>query len=176
MFRVDFISARVILFFHPKIFLSCRQDQLTISILPCLTNLNLWLLYLLCFFLVPTLPPASVTASNTSSTSLLVEWERIPESSRHGVILGYVINYTDLIFNTTLQTSKNNWGTLDITLTALDKFRYYRIDIAGFTKQGLGPYTSTTQITDEDRKYSKGKESRIYILQAPRGCTFPSHQ
>ena len=104
--------------------------------------------------LAPTLSPASVTARNTSSTSLLVEWQRIPEISRHGVILGYAINYTDLVFNTRLTVTKNNWGSLQITLDTLDKYRYYKIDIAGYTKKGVGPFISTRAITDEDSEYT----------------------
>ena len=65
-----------------------------------------------------------------------------------------MINYTDLVFNTRLTVTKNNWGSLQITLGSLDKYRYYRIDIAGYTKKGLGPFISTTAITDEDSEYT----------------------
>ncbi|XP_065052028.1 phosphatidylinositol phosphatase PTPRQ-like [Rhopilema esculentum] len=99
---------------------------------------------------IPTLPPESVTARNTSSTTLHIQWQRIPEISRHGVILGYIINYTDLALNTLMTTTIHNWGLLQITLTSLEKFRRYRIDVAGYTRNGVGPYISTIGITDEN--------------------------
>ncbi len=45
-------------------------------------------------FLVPSMAPPNVTARNSSSTSVLLEWELIPEDDQNGIILGHMVYYT----------------------------------------------------------------------------------
>eukprot|EP00794_Sanderia_malayensis_P017493 gene17493-19243_t len=99
---------------------------------------------------VPSLPPTSIKSFNTSSTSLWVEWGRIPNASHRGNLLGYIIRYTHIVENRTMNMAIYGEDSLSHNLTGLDEYRLYRIEVAGFTKVGIGPYTVTTAVTDED--------------------------
>ena len=81
-----------------------------------------------------------------------MEWSKVPVISRRGIILGYVIQYTDIVYNITRNLTLENENTLSYNLSGLDAFRHYSIKVAGFTKVGIGPYVGTTAVTDEDGK------------------------
>ena len=85
-----------------------------------------------------------------NSTSILVEWDRVPEEYRNGIITRYTIHYKDV--------AKKNESTVDtpapaseITITALRQKALYSIRIRAATSKGDGPWSSATE-TETPRK------------------------
>lgn len=95
--------------------------------------------------LAPPRPPANVTASNTTSTSIALEWVP-PEGRIPGILRGYRIFYArdpDII-NTTVYTTVDNE---DITYhiardMTLKNVTINDVDLTEYTVTGLEPYTS----------------------------------
>ena len=104
------------------------------------------------YFLEPSAPPANVKGDNSSSTSILVQWDEVPENDKNGIIKGYNITYKDW------RTGVEKTQTVDvpnrlIDLTGLNEFTKYNISVLAFTVKGDGPVSSTiTVTTDEDSK------------------------
>ena len=104
------------------------------------------------YFLEPIASPANVTGNNSSSTSILVQWDEVPENDKNGIIKGYNVTYKDW------RTGVEKTQTVDaptrlIDLTGLNKFTKYNISVLAFTVKGGGPLSSTiTVTTDEDSK------------------------
>ena len=99
---------------------------------------------------MPSLPPKDITAYNTSSTSLKVTWNPVPQGHTHGFVLGYIVLY---------KREKNlNSSYINITspvtsvqLTDLDKFTMYVVKVLAFTIKGNGVMTNGTHArTHED--------------------------
>ena len=106
------------------------------------------------FPLEPSAPPANVRGHNTSSTSVLVEWNDVPAADQNGIILCYTITYES-------QTENHNgketvyYPTLQTELTGLNEYVNYSITVFASTVKGNGPTSSPIfVITDEDSKYS----------------------
>lgn len=100
--------------------------------------------------LVPSLPPTDIRAYNTSSTSLEVTWNPVPQGYTHGIVLGYMVLYK--------RTKDSNNSYINITspvtsvqLTDLNKFTMYLVKVLAFTIKGNGAVTNGTQArTHED--------------------------
>ena len=100
------------------------------------------------YFLEPSAPPANVTGNNSSSTSILVQWDEVPENDKNGIIKGYNVTYKD--WRTGVEKTKTV-NTRQVELTGLNKFTKYNISVLAFTVKGDGPLSSTiTVTTDED--------------------------
>ena len=104
------------------------------------------------YFLEPSAPPANVTGNNSSSTSILVQWDEVPENDKNGIIKGYNITYKD--WRTGVEKTQTvDAPTTQVDLTGLNKFTKYNISVLAFTVKGGGPPSSTiTVTTDEDSK------------------------
>ena len=104
------------------------------------------------YFLEPSAPPANVKGNNSSSTSILVQWDEVPENDKNGIIKGYNITYKD--WRTGVEKSKTvDAPTRQVDLTGLNEFTKYNISVLAFTVKGGGPPSSTiTVTTDEDSK------------------------
>lgn len=94
--------------------------------------------------LAPPRPPANVTASNTTSTSIALEWDP-PEGHIPGVLRGYRIFYARApdIINTTIYTTVDNEDITyhiarDMTLKNVTINDVY---LTEYTVTGLEPYT-----------------------------------
>ena len=125
------------------------------TIFPCwIFNISFIPIFLSLTLTEPSQPPASLLTYNTSSSSLWIEWSKVPFESRRGFILGYMIVYHDIVYNITRNQTLNRENVLSHNLTGLEEFREYRISIAGFTKIGIGPYISTVGLTDQDSELS----------------------
>lgn len=91
------------------------------------------------FLTEPEAYPQSVTCSSPNSTELFVEWQHIPDEYRNGILLGYNVSFST-------NNSHANWQAKIVepsvrytTLSGLEKFTWYEIQVAGFTSKGLGP-------------------------------------
>lgn len=113
-------------------------------------------------FLVPRAPPLQVNASNSSSSSILVTWQRITSSSVPGILVGYVLriikaddtnasNFRELEHD--LSTSRN--------ITNLETYTLYNVSVAGYTRVGIGNFSEAQSWTDEGGKDSYKQDERF---------------
>ena len=104
------------------------------------------------YFLEPSAPPANVTGNNSSSRSILVQWDEVPENDKNGIIKGYKITYKDW------RTGGEKTQTVDaptrqVNLTGLNEFTKYNISVLAFTVKGDGRLSSAITVTTaEDSK------------------------
>ena len=89
---------------------------------------------------------------NTSSFSLRIEWNDVANLYRHGVILGYKIQYTsteDVVWHTIVNDGINN-KTVDIH--GLTNYTIYDIRVSAFNSKGNGAVGSIQVRTEEASK------------------------
>lgn len=105
---------------------------------------------ILSFDLVPGAPPVNVSATNSSTLAIKINWGPIGVELRNGIILGYRIMVGML--NSTLEhTFTASSNQTELLIKNLDKGRTYRISVAGFTSVGNGPQSAPVFIkTDEE--------------------------
>ena len=104
------------------------------------------------YFLEPSAPPANVKGKNSSSTSILVQWDEVPENDKNGIIKGYNITYKDWRSGVE-KTQTADAPTRFIDLTGLNEFTKYNISVLAFTVKGDGRLSSTITVTTaEDSK------------------------
>ena len=104
------------------------------------------------YYLEPNAPPSKVRGRNTSSTSILVEWGKVPPADQNGIILRYTVNYTALP-NGSEQTMVVNASITQANLTGLNEYTNYSITVFASTVKGDGNASAPTfVITDEDSK------------------------
>ena len=102
------------------------------------------------YFLEPSATPANVKGNNRSSTSILVQWDEVPENDKNGIIKGYNITYKDWRSGVE-KTQTVDAPTRQVDLTGLNEFTKYNISVLAFTVKRDGPPSSTiTGTTDED--------------------------
>ncbi len=101
------------------------------------------------FSVVRAAPAASptVTAVNTTSTSLYLQWNQLPIEQRNGVIRGYSIQ---LRHTRTGITTIHNTTETSLQLMNLKPYSMYEYAIAAYTSVGQGPTASSQARTDED--------------------------
>lgn len=121
------------------------------------------------FPLVPTSPPANLTAYNTSSTSIRVSWDPVPKPFRQGFILGYRV----YLIGTHGQPEQNlrrrkrtstptgneifmDTANLTTEFQGLEKYSNYCVQAVAYTRVGESNRTNVTcAFTDEDGEYSQ---------------------
>ena len=90
---------------------------------------------------------------NSSSTSILVEWEEVPADKQNGIITGYTITYQS-------QTENHN-GNVQASfsdrqkeLMNLKEYVKYNITVLASTVKGNGPPSDPAIVvrTDQDSK------------------------
>ena len=105
-------------------------------------------------FPVPRAPPSDFTGTNTSSTSLRVNWGEVPFPDQLGIIRGYRVlmwrtnQSEEILKNVTVPVSSRN-----ISFTKLEKYTNYTFQVSAFTVKGEGNKSEPiVVITDEDGK------------------------
>ena len=118
---------------------------------------------------VPSKPPQDIELQNSSSTSILVQWEPIPKDFVHGILLGIKIFYRSALRDNSIVFSsrrarraiEEDWSeytnitlppnALSYEMTDLKKFTNYSVVILGFTSKGDGNVSHQFIVsTDED--------------------------
>jgi len=105
-----------------------------------------------CFKSEPYGVPQNVYGQNSSSTSILVIWDKVPADQQNGIITGYTITYQS-------QTENDN-GNVQVNtshrqteLTNLKEFVNYNITVFSSTAKGDGPPSDPIVVrTDQDSK------------------------
>ena len=113
---------------------------------------------LLCLFAVfffsfyytePNASPENVRGRSTSSTSILLQWDDVPQRDQNGIILSYTVSYK------TPKTEVVDTPTKQVTLTGLKKYTNYSITVFASTVKGDGNVSEPIiVITDEDSKFA----------------------
>ena len=104
------------------------------------------------FVIEPNAPPSDVTGHNTSSKSIFVDWDDVPQPDQNGIILQYIVTYTELP-NGSPQSQVVNAPTTQATLTGLNEYTNYSITVFALTSKGGGNASEAIiVITDEDSK------------------------
>ena len=109
----------------------------------------------LCFFCTePSAPPSNITGDHDSSTSIVVQWNEVPQEHRNGEIQGYRVLYSDADGREKKKTV--DAPTRETSLIGLNKSTTYTIKVSAFTSVGDGPASSGTSVTTaEDSKCSR---------------------
>ena len=77
-------------------------------------------------------PPPNVRGTNKSSTSIVVEWDQLPEEDQNGFILSYTVTYTALPSGPT-KTKNVTTSENQATLTGLNEYTNYSITVFAST-------------------------------------------
>ncbi|XP_020858152.1 protein sidekick-2 [Phascolarctos cinereus] len=92
---------------------------------------------------VPSSGPTNVSALATTSSSMLVRWNEIPEADRNGLVLGYKVVYKEKDSDSQPQfwLVEGN-SSLSAQLTGLGRYVLYEIQVLAFTRIGDGTPSS----------------------------------
>ena len=97
------------------------------------------------FGTVPSGYPENIGVSGVTSSSAVINWTPPPLDQQNGLIIGYIVNMTDIQSGVTFQLVS---FTTQITADNLSPFTIYSVVIEAFTAVGSGPcstpYTFTT--------------------------------
>ena len=116
---------------------------------------NLYKLY----FIAPSSSVRNLTTSTTqqNATSILVTWNVPVLNDLNGVLLIYSINYSGIEIDTvprviylSIPNPIPNLTTQSITLTNLEEYTTYSINVSAYTKVGRSPDAIVTQRTNQD--------------------------
>ena len=103
-------------------------------------------------FSVPGAAPSNVRAKNTSSTSILVQWNEVPEDKRHGKIRSYTVIWKR-VQGRDQKTRDFVASVQQYELKNLTKYTEYSIQVLAATRVGKGPKSNPIVTrTDEDSK------------------------
>lgn len=106
------------------------------------------------FFSVPSRSPINVTAFKTSSTSINVTWEPVPDDHVNGIVLEYRLFYkqADKAINDLSNLTVNS-SIFDIEINGLKFYTKYELRLLAFTMVGDGNISEPVYcMTDEDGK------------------------
>jgi protein sidekick len=90
-----------------------------------------------CSFKAPSSGPKTVSANETSSTTIVVRWNEVDLLHRNGIIEGYKVYYGALNVPFRYKKVPSN-ATFTTTLTELRKFTQYSIQVLAYTRIGDG--------------------------------------
>lgn len=115
---------------------------------------TIFILWHFIFFSVPSRSPINVTAFNTSSASINVTWEPVPDDHVNGIVLGYRLFYkqADKAINDFSNLTVNS-SIFDIEINGLKFYTKYELRLLAFTMVGDGNISEPVYcMTDEDGK------------------------
>ena len=95
--------------------------------------------------LVPNAPPDNVQALTSSSTTILVTWDPVPEIDRNGIVTQYEVEFNQSTF-TDISSSNlitTNGSVLIVELQRLEEYTEYSVRVRAYTSVGPGPFSVT---------------------------------
>ena len=111
------------------------------------------------------MPPPNITAYNTSSTSLEITWQTVPEAFVKATLLGYKLSYrkADESYATAVHLCSEERR---YSLHNLMIFTIYCIQLSAFTRNGNGNMSECVfGLTGEDGKLSPLTLSKFAVLK-----------
>lgn len=96
------------------------------------------------------------------STLAKVNWGKVPEKDRNGIIKGYRVRYKRILEGTRKRRSTEDYqekevpdgDTTSLVLRSLDKAGQYKVEVLAFTSKGDGNFSTPASFrTDEDSKF-----------------------
>jgi protein sidekick len=93
--------------------------------------------FFIVLFKAPSSGPKTVSANETSSTTIVVRWNEVDLLHRNGIIEGYKVYYGALNVPFRYKKVPSN-ATFTTTLTELRKFTQYSIQVLAYTRIGDG--------------------------------------
>ena len=96
---------------------------------------------------MPSASPLGLKPNDTTSRSILVQWEEVPDCDKNGIITSYTVRYQAI----TERTDHGNETIVPATklfanLTDLIISAKYNISVLASTIKGDGPYSSGTVV------------------------------
>ena len=88
--------------------------------------------------LVPSAAPSNVQATSQNSSNILVNWSPIPLGSVNGKLLGYKVYYKIAWTSNVIKVFSVNSSTTEFSIGKLQLLTEYHIEVAGFTRKGVG--------------------------------------
>ena len=103
--------------------------------------------------LVPSSAVRNVSTTSPTSTSIHVSWSVPIPNDLNGDLTHYTVTYYGEEIDThvrIIQLNTSSLGDMNVTLTDLEEYTIYSINISVYTKVGRGPDYLTYQRTIED--------------------------
>ena len=100
----------------------------------------------------PCRAPDLVIAYNLSSTSLAVKWRHLPENYFQGEPISYRISYNPDGSENDINAFTVNYTSNTTTLTNLNVYTVYMIDVSAVSSGGLGPANTVKARTGAEGK------------------------
>ena len=98
-----------------------------------------------------------------NSTALTISWEPPPLEHQNGAIVAYTVMIRSYRLDGALDEIYENITDTSITITALEIFTEYSVEILATTKAGLGPTASVVARTLNDSEYDGTIASQLCI-------------
>ena len=119
-------------------------------------------------FSAPSRAPTNLGLTVNNSTSISVNWQLPPGISQDGPITGFTLYYQKTGASDQANTVTVDGGTvLSKTITGMEKYTEYDIQVSAFTYAGEGPKSSVvTKRTSED-----GKTCLVNVIMETPTCT-----
>ena len=89
----------------------------------------------------PSVPPANVTVTGVTSSTISVQWGSVPCIHQNGDITGYSVQYGVMGSGNTQAMSVAGGSTTETTLSSLTALRNYSIQVAAVSRGGNGVFS-----------------------------------
>ena len=89
----------------------------------------------------PSAPPTSVSTSDITSSTIVLQWGPVVCIHRNGDITGYSVRYDVQGSGSTQTMSVSGGGTTDTIITGLNNATNYSIEVAAVNGAGTGNYS-----------------------------------
>ncbi|XP_068719606.1 cell adhesion molecule DSCAML1-like [Montipora capricornis] len=113
---------------------------------------------------VPSVAPGNLTLSSSSSLTLDILWDAIPQKKQHGKLLGYKIFYRKEGSDTE-KTVNVGPDILMLKITEL-KFANYSVRVAGFTGVGVGKFTDALKRFPREGAASPPRNLQLRVVSS----------
>ena len=100
----------------------------------------------------PSAPPTSVSTSDITSSTIVLQWGPVQCIHRNGDITGYSVRYGVQGNGSTQTMSVSGGGTSGATISGLESDSTYTIEVAGENSAGIGVYSDPLVVDTPDSK------------------------
>jgi len=99
--------------------------------------------------LAPSAAPLNLVADSNATThdSFYLSWDPLPPEEHNGIVLGYVINITDISSGDVQQLFAD---TNNLTVDSLSPYNTYVCIVAAYTSAGTGPVSVEISVQTQE--------------------------